>query len=474
MYNPIQFLIVDDDETLVKVFERLAKNHQWNYRVARTGQEALELFHSLPVEVAVLDINLPGFSGVQILEEVKANNIQTEIIMITGVGTVETAIRAIKLGAYDYLTKPFDDIEKVANLIEKAKERYDLVKKIRKLERQGHTDRQQFEGIYGKSRKLQEIFDIIESVAPTNSTVLILGESGTGKELVARALHRRGNRSDKPFVAINCAAIPEHLIESELFGHKKGSFTGAVNDKRGLFEEADGGTIFLDEIGELPIATQVKLLRVLQEGEIRAVGGNQTKHVDARLITATNKNLEQLMKSGGFREDLYYRLNVISVSMPPLRERFEDIPLLAYHFLKKHSDRLNKKVEKISIDALQGLQSYKWVGNVRELENVIERAAVLASEDTITVHELPPHILGTSFYLSPGGEETRDLTGLPYQDAKDRAVAAFNRSYITTLLRQTHGNISTASEKAGMDRSNFKKIIKKYQIDPEQFKGGGS
>src|SRR3989338_4063261 len=263
MVTSTELLIVDDDETLVKVFERLGRDHHWAYKIARNGKEALEVFNTSPVEVAVLDINLPGMDGIQVLEQIKANRFSTEIIMITGVGSVESAARAIKMGAYDYLTKPFDDIEKVANLIEKARERYQLVKKIRKLER-GGEDRQQFEGIVGKSRKIQEIFDVIESVAPTSSTIMILGESGTGKELVARALHRRSNRSEKPFVAINCAAIPENLIESELFGHKKGSFTGAMNDKRGLFEEGDTGTIFLDEIGELPLGTQVKLLRVLQ------------------------------------------------------------------------------------------------------------------------------------------------------------------------------------------------------------------
>lgn len=468
MYKGIQLLIVEDDESMVKVLERLAKENQWTCRTAKTGADALEIFNSEIVEVALVDIKLPGFSGMQLLEHLKKNNFATEVIIITGVGTVESAVSAIKLGAYDYLTKPFDDIHKVATLVEKARERYQLVQKIKKLERQS-SDQYQFEDIVGKSPRMQEIYHLIENIAPTNTTVLIVGESGTGKELVAAAIHRRSNRKDKPFVIINCSAIPEQLLESELFGHKKGSFTGAIADKRGLFEEANTGTLFLDEIGEIPLSVQVKLLRVLQEGEIRSVGSNQSRKVDVRLITATNKDLPALMKEGRFREDLYYRIHVIGINLPPLRERPEDIPLLAYHFLKKHSARLGKNIEKFSVDVLQTLQNYEWVGNVRELENTIERACVLVQGDTIHVKDLPPQVLGSSFYLA---DETgsKDLTQFHYQEAKDKALHSFNRSYLTSLLKQTEGNISIASERAGMDRSNFKKIIRRYNIDVTEFK----
>lgn len=468
MYKGIALLIVEDDDSMAKVLERLAKENQWSYRVARNGTEALEIFNSEVVEVALIDIKLPGFSGMQLLEHLKKNNFMSEVIIITGMGTVETAVSAIKLGAYDYLTKPFDDIHKVASLIEKARERYQLVQKIRQLERQS-SDQYQFEDLVGKSPKMQEIYRLVENIAPTNTTVLVAGESGTGKELVAAAIHRNSNRKNKPFVVINCAAIPEQLLESELFGHKKGSFTGAIADKKGLFEEAHEGTIFLDEIGEIPTSVQVKLLRVLQEGEVRSVGSNQSRKIDVRMITATNKDLPALIKEGRFREDLYYRIHVIGIQLPPLRERKEDISLLAYHFLKKHSDRLHKRVEKFSVDALQTLQNYDWVGNVRELENVVERACVLVPSDTVHVKDLPPQVLGSSFYL---GDESgsKDLTQFPYQDAKDKALNSFNRSYLTSLLRQTSGNISTASERAGMDRSNFKKIIKRYHIDVAEFK----
>lgn len=472
MYKGINLVIVDDEESMVKVFERLAKAHNWTYRAYRNAAEALKALNRDLYEVALVDIKLPGVSGMQLLEQMKANRFPTEVIMITGVGTVESAVTAIKMGAYDYLTKPFEDIEKVANLIEKAKERFHLLQKIRRLER-GGADQTQFEDLIGRSSKMQEIYSTIEAIAPTNSTVLVLGESGTGKELVARAIHRRSLRKEKPFVVINCAAIPEQLLESELFGHKRGSFTGAVGDKRGLFEEADGGTVFLDEIGELPAPTQVKLLRVLQEGEVRPVGSNVSKHVDVRLLSATNRDLEALVKAGSFREDLYYRINVIYLSLPPLRDRQEDISLLAYHFLKKYSDKLKKPIEKISIDALQALQNHNWVGNVRELENVIERASVLVNGDTITARELPPSILGETFYLPDDSGGVKDLTQFNYQEAKERAMISFNRAYVGSLLRQAAGNISVASERAGMDRSNFKKIIRRYKLDADEFKTRG-
>lgn len=470
MYKGVELLIVEDDESMAKVLERLARENKWSYRIAHNGTEALEIFNRELIEVALVDIRLPGFNGLQLLEHVKANRFPTEVILITGVGTVESAVSAIKMGAYDYLTKPFDDIRKVATLVEKARERFHLVQKIKKLER-SQEDKFQYEDLVGKSPRMQEVYQLIDSIAPTNTTVLIQGESGTGKELVASAIHRRSARRDKSFIIINCAAIPENLLESELFGHKKGAFTGAIADKRGLFEEADQGTIFLDEIGEIPLSIQVKLLRVLQEGETRSVGSNLSKNVNVRVIAATNQDLAKNIKEGTFREDLYYRINVINIQLPPLCDRAEDISLLAYHFLKKHSQKMNKNVEKLSVDVLQTLQNYEWIGNVRELENVIERAVVLAHGDTIYAKDLPPNILGQSFYVTeePG---TKDLTQYSYQEAKDKALASFNRTYISSLLKQTAGNISIASEKAGMDRSNFKKIVKRYNIDIAEFKTG--
>ena len=469
MFKTTNLLIVDDDDALVKVFERLAKDRGWTHAVARSGEEALGLLGKQLFEAAVVDIRLPGFTGLQLLEHLKRNDIHTEVVIMTGVGSVETAVHAMKKGAYDYLTKPFEDIERVAIVIEKSMERYRLVQKLRTYERKTFFENG-YEGLVGKSRKMQEVFNILESIAPTTSTVLVLGESGTGKELVARAIHNRSQRKEKPFVVINCAAIPMHLLESELFGHRRGSFTGAVADKRGLFEEADGGTIFLDEIGEVPPAIQVKLLRILQEGEVRAVGevGN-ARHVDVRLVAATNQDLVAAVREGRFREDLYYRLNVIGLTLPPLRERAVDVPLLAYHFLHKVTERMKKRIDKISVDALQALAHYSWVGNVRELENVIERAVVLAAGDSIGAQDLPARILGESFYLGAEDSEA-GLTKFPYQEAKDRALAAFNRAYLTALLKEAAGNISFASERAGMDRSNFKKLMKRYAIDVAEYR----
>lgn len=469
MFQSVDVLIVEDDISMSKVLEHLARENEWSFRVAKSGVEALEILSREVIKVGLFDINLPGFNGLQLLEHVRKNRFPTEVVIITGVGTVETAVAAIKNGAYDFLTKPFDNIQKVGSLIQKAIERYHLMMKIKELE---HTqgDQFQFEGIVGKSPKMQELYRLIESIAPTSSTVLIQGESGTGKELVASAIHRSSNRKTNRFVCINCAAIPETLLESELFGHKKGSFTGAVSDKRGLFEEANGGTIFLDEIGETPPSIQVKLLRVLQEGEVRPVGDTQTKIVDVRVIAASNKDLYTLVQEKLFREDLFYRLNVITVYLPPLRDRVEDISLLAYHFLTKHADKAKKKISKLSVDVLQALQNYHWAGNVRELENVIERAVVLTRGETIYAKDLPPQVLGQSFYLTEEEGDGKDLTQLNYQEAKEKALSSFNRNYIASILKQTAGNLSNASERAGMDRSNFKKIVKRYNIDISEYK----
>ncbi len=314
-----------------------------------------------------------------------------------------------------------------------------------------------------------EVYEMIDRVAPGLSSVLILGESGTGKELVARAIYERGPRRDKPFLVINCSALPETLLESELFGYQKGAFTGALADKKGLFEEANGGTVFLDEIGEIPLSVQVKLLRVLQEGEFRRVGGSEMMQSDVRLLSATNKNLHQAVLDKGFREDLFYRLNVITITLPPLRDRPEDIALLADSFLKRDSERMKKKIAQLSPDTLQILQEYRWPGNVRELENVIERAVVLAEGETVTARELPPKLLGEFFYL-PETQKDVPLVHLPYRAAKQKALNLFNRTYISHLLTATSGNVSTAAERAGLDRSNFKKIIRKYQLDVKEFR----
>ncbi|MDO8644194.1 MAG: sigma-54 dependent transcriptional regulator, partial [bacterium] len=365
-------LIVDDELSMVHALEKGLK--QVNYLVfsANNGTEATRILTQQIIDVALIDLNLPGYSGLQLLQYVKNGQLPTEVILISGKGTIEAAVSAVKNGAYDYLEKPFPEIEQVLKTVNQACEKRRLVSKIHELEGRDKT-RKSFHGIVGHCGRIQEIFSLVENIASSESNVLILGESGTGKELVARAVHTTSPRKEKPFVVINCSAIPETLLESTLFGHKKGAFTGAVSDKRGLFEEANGGTVFLDEVGDISLSMQVKLLRVLQDGEFRPVGGEEIKHVNVRIISATNKNLLEAVRRGSFREDLFYRLNVIGFQLPPLRDRREDIPLLAYHFLSEQTQKTGSAISKISVDALQALTEASWKGNIRELENVIER-----------------------------------------------------------------------------------------------------
>jgi DNA-binding NtrC family response regulator len=465
----VSLLIVDDEEVILKLFSRLAEREKISYAAAKNGYEALDFLTKNEVECLVLDINLPSYSGFQVLESVKSTKSGTEVVIITGAGSVEQAVKALKMGAFDYLTKPFEDMGKVVSTLHHAIEKYRLVQKINELQ-QSAQPMDSFQDLIGKSQAMQEVYNLIISLKNSSSSVLIEGESGTGKEMIAKAIHRTSKRAKKPFMVINCAAIPEGLLESELFGHVKGSFTGALYDKKGLFEEANEGTMFLDEIGEVSPAFQVKLLRVLQDGEFRRVGAGENQHTDVRVIAATNKDLKTMVQENRFREDLYYRLHVIGVHLPPLRERREDIPLLAYHFLTKYNERLKRNIREISVDAMQTLQDYPWVGNVRELENVIERCAVLVIGDVIRARDLPANILAKAFYIQDQEEDS--LTRHAYREAKLRALNIFNKSYISHLLKETGGNVSVASERAGMDRSNFKKILKKFDIDVQEFKRG--
>lgn len=463
----VSLLIVDDEEVIVKLFERLARQERWSFAACKNGVEAIDFLTKNEVECVVLDINLPAYSGFQVLEHLKASRSNAEVVLITGSGSVEHAVKALKMGAFDYLSKPFDDLDKVISTVKHAMEKQRLVKKINELQ-QPAPALDSFQSLIGRSEVMQEIYQLVISLRNSTSSVLIQGESGTGKEMIAKAIHQTSKRAKHPFLVINCAAIPEGLLESELFGHVKGAFTGAIYDKRGLFEEADGGTLFLDEIGEISPAFQVKLLRVLQNGEFKKVGSGEIQHTDVRLIAATNRDLKVMVQEGKFREDLYYRLHVIGVHVPPLRERKEDIPVLAHHFLAKCSEKMKKNVKEISLEAMQALQNYSWVGNVRELENVIERCMVLANGSTIRAKDLPPGLLSQTFYMKD--REENDLYQFNYREAKLRALHLFNKTYISHLLKETRGNISLASDRAGMDRSNFKKILKKYEINIREFR----
>src|SRR5215217_2647928 len=384
-----KILVVDDDTVVLKAVSQILSREGYQVVSIDDAVEGLTAAKDPSVDVAILDIKMPNLSGMDLLRAIKASRPEVEVIMMTAFATVETAVEAVKAGAYDYLTKPFENIDEVSLTVAKAAERKALKDRTRALE-EALTVRSQFEDLIGQSPQMRSVFKLVETVSHSTATVLIQGESGTGKELVARAIHFRSPRKDKPFVAVNCSALTDTLLESELFGHTKGSFTGATGNKKGLFEAADGGTIFLDEIGDVPAATQVRLLRVLQEGEVKRVGANESIKVDVRVIAATNVDLARAKEQGRFREDLFYRLNVIAVQLPPLRDRPEDVPLLAQHFLRMYADKLKKKLTGFTPRAMEALTCNRWVGNVRELENVVERASVLTSHEVVDVDDLPP------------------------------------------------------------------------------------
>jgi len=398
----------------------------------------------------------------ELLRKVKEVDSDTIVIVITGYGTVENAVKAMKLGAYDYITKPFD-AEHIRTVVRRALKQIALTNENRYL-KQKIKEGNGFQNIIGKSRKVQEVFKIVDKVACTDATVLILGESGTGKELIARYIHYNSPRKDKVFVPVNCSALTETLLESELFGHEKGSFTGAISTKRGLIEIASGGTFFFDEVGDVSPPIQGKLLRVLQEREFMRVGGTDTITADIRLIAATNKDLEQCIKERTFREDLYYRLNVVSVRLPPLRERKDDVLPLAQFFLRRFNKKMGKKICEIPQDVLGVLMGYDWPGNIRELENVIEREVVLATEDTIEVSHLPDKLLEAHIDSGPV------FRGLSYKEAKQQVVDSFSKEFVERLLQRSKGNISQAAKQARMDGANFRRLIRKYGIQAEEHK----
>ncbi|MBL8935143.1 MAG: sigma-54-dependent Fis family transcriptional regulator [Archangium sp.] len=462
-------LVVDDDKIVLRAASEILAREGYSVVAIDDAVEGLSAAKDPSIDVAVLDIKMPNLSGMDLLKAFKQSRPDVEVIMMTAFATVETAVEAVKAGAYDYLTKPFENIDVLSLAVGRAAEKKSLRDRTRVLE-EALNVKNQFEDLVGQSQQMRSVFKLVETVSYSTATVLIQGESGTGKELVARAIHFRSPRKDKPFVAVNCSALTDTLLESELFGHMKGSFTGATANKKGLFEAADGGTIFLDEIGDIPAATQVRLLRVLQEGEVKRVGANDTLRVDVRVIAATNVDLAKAKEQGKFREDLFYRLNVISVGLPPLRDRPEDIPLLASHFLKIYTTKMGKKISGISTGAMEALTTARWIGNVRELENVIERAVVMNATDQIEVDDLPAEIRSNQ---KGGGEvELYSLAHLPYAQAKKLAMRAFERRYLSALLEKSMGNVSSAARAAGVDRSNFRRLLKQYEVAGRTMKKG--
>jgi len=445
----ITILVADDDLSIREGCERILRGEGYRVRTAVDGSQALQAVKEEHFDLVLLDLKMPGMDGLQVLREIKRQSPATEVVMITGFATVETAVEAMRLGAYDYIPKPFPPSEVrqvVAKLLQKRELLGSAADQEWKIELDGRTDI-----IIGDSPRMREVFRLIKKVAPTDSTVLIYGESGTGKELLARAIHYNSLRRDKPFLTVDCGSLVETLFESELFGHVKGAFTGAIETKHGSFELANGGTVFFDEIGNISLSMQAKILRAIQEREIRRVGGTATIKVDVRVIAATNRDLRRSVQEGTFREDLYYRLSVIPIYLPSLRERKEDIPLLARHFLQKYNQRRKRDIRDISPAAMQLLCNYQWPGNVRELENVIERAVVIADGDEITPESLPPHLRAEDKLAASEAFAIRSLEQV-------------EKEHITRTLIATGWNRSRAAQLLGIDRKTLYEKIRRYQI----------
>jgi DNA-binding NtrC family response regulator len=459
---PPRVLVVDDEPEMRRTVARVLSNRGMDVMTANDGRMAMDVLAKEAIDVALIDLMMPQVGGFELLEELRGGSLDVEVIIMTAYADVETAVRAMHVGAYHFLTKPFRSNDEVVHTVSKAAEHRRLRDRTMALERR-LQQMEKFGELIGNSVRMREVYRMATGVAPTASTVLILGESGTGKELTARAIHPHSTRAERPFVAVNCSAIPENLVESELFGHVRGAFTGATNTRAGLFEAADGGTIFLDEVGDLPPLAQVKVLRALQEGEIKRVGSDESRHVDVRVLAATNVDLKERIAQGRFREDLYYRLCVVQIGLPALRDRSEDIPLLAYHFLQKHAIGPKSDVRRISAEAIALLQGQPWPGNVRELENAIQHAIVFCKSNTITPAELP---MGKSSRppAPNSGPALAVLADLPYRAAKQRAVDEFDRGYFTAVLERTAGNVSEAARQAGLDRSNFRRAARRAGV----------
>jgi two-component system response regulator AtoC len=448
-----KIVIIDDEPAMVEVIVTLCREKGHQVFPFNSASKAVEQLDSIAPQVVIADIKMETMTGFDVLRHVREHHRQTAVILITAYGTVETAVEAMKMGAYDYVTKPFK-IDELQLTVQRALD-YQAALRENVYLRKELKNRYRFENIIGTSGKMQHVYNLISKVADTDSTVLIIGESGTGKELVARGLHFNSNRQHHPFVAINCSALPENLLESELFGHKKGSFTGAVSDKRGLFEEANLGTIFLDEVNSMAPALQTKLLRVLQEREVRRVGDNKSSPVNVRVVGATNEALLPKLKDGTFREDLYYRLAVIPVDLPALRERLEDVPLLVNHFLQKQASSSGGEPKKIDPEAVDILCHYNYPGNVRELENAIERACALCENDLILSTDLPPHIVSHA----KGDKAEEMLASMPVGESLDDFVQQQERNYIEATLQHCDGSREKAANMLGISMATLYRKI---------------
>ncbi len=459
-----RILIVDDKKDMLQMLERLLSRHlSVEVLKAQNGATAIKTVTQNGVDAVVLDIRMPGKDGMSVLRELLEKDRDVPVIILTGYGTVDMAVEALKIGAYDFLTKPVDN-DRLVHTVKRAIEYRRLLKEKRRLEEEVKL-RGLTREIIGTSPAIKKVLEELEAVADTEETVLILGETGTGKELAARTIHRLSQRAEGPFVTVNCPAVPESILESELFGYKKGAFTSATHDKTGLIETAHGGTLFLDEIGDIPAQVQTKLLRFLQDKEFKPLGHTENIKVDVRVIASTNQDLEKKITEGTFREDLYYRLNVITIRMPSLAERRQDIPVLAEHFLREFSIQYNKDIEGFTRDALQYLTERPWKGNVRELQNVVKRAVIFATDRWIS----RASILATERGTHPG-PNLSDLLELPYRTAKDKLLEEFTTEYIRNLLQKTGGNVTRAAQIAGLHRQALQQLMRQYGITSSQYK----
>ncbi len=444
-----KILVVDDEEDILNILKFLLEKEGYGVDTAPNGEEALKKIEKDYYDVVLTDLRMPGIDGMTVLEKTKELRPSTEVVIMTAYASIESAVEAIKKGASDYIVKPFIN-EDLKMRIKRIIEHRNLQREVEILKYQ-LSQKVAGDIFFGTSPQMQEILKLLEKIIPTKSTVLILGESGTGKGVLAEFIHYNSPRKDKPFISINCSAIPENLLESELFGYKKGAFTGAINDKKGLIELANGGTLFLDEIGDMPLNLQAKILKFLESGEFIPLGDTAKKQVDVRVIAATNKDLETLIREGKFREDLYYRLNVIEIKIPPLRERKEDIPALTYFFIDKLSKVHDKNIKGITNEALSCLINYEWPGNVRELKNVIERAIILVTGEYITLNELPERIKK---------ERSTPFTSKSLKEALEE----FEKNIILNTLRQCSNNKEEAAKLLGIDLATLYRKLKKYQI----------
>ncbi|SCY85306.1 sigma-54-dependent transcriptional regulator [Desulfoluna spongiiphila] len=463
-----RILIVDDEIDMLRLLKRsLEPDLGCRVETASSGEEAFAMIQAQRFDLVLSDMKMPGMGGAELLRQIKELKQGIAVIMMTAYGSIDSAVEAIRAGAYDFIAKPFDHDTLVFRL-RKALERNRLISENIRLHK-AFREKETFHNIVGSSPAMLKVFEIIRMVARTDMTVLVTGESGTGKELTCRAIHAQSERRNGPFITVNCPTVPEQILESELFGYKKGAFTQASSDRQGLFQAADGGTLFLDEIGEISPAIQSKLLRVIQEKEVKPLGGTKSVPVDVRIIAATNKDLVKAIEEGEFRQDLYYRLNVLPLRLPPLRERREDIPALVSHFIHKHADTMGRDPLPVSDKLMALLMELPLTGNIRELESLVMKGLLFATGEMMEPEDLR-EVLAAAPAVSPGGAQVPDLTAFSYKEAKEQCLKEFNDAYVGALLDKTSGNVARAARLCGMERQALQQVMKRYGIDPEPYR----